>query len=77
MTGGTSEAYKINQVLATAAQETHVAMGVGSQRIALEQPELAYTFQVRHLAPDILLFANIGAIQLNYGYGIDDCQACS
>jgi isopentenyl-diphosphate delta-isomerase len=74
MTGGTNEAYKINQVLATAAQETHVAMGVGSQRIALEQPELAGTFQVRHFAPDILLFANLGAIQLNYGYGVDDCQ---
>jgi isopentenyl-diphosphate delta-isomerase len=74
MTGGTSEANKINQVLATAAQETHVAMGVGSQRIALEHPELASTFEVRHNAPDILLFANIGAIQLNYGYGIEDCQ---
>jgi isopentenyl-diphosphate delta-isomerase len=74
MTGGTSEASIINQVLATAAQETHVAMGVGSQRIALEQPELAGTFQIRHLAPDILLLANIGAIQLNYGFGTADCQ---
>lgn len=74
MTGGTSEAFKINQILATAAQEVHVAMGVGSQRIALEHPELANTFQVRHVAPDILLFANLGAIQLNYGYGIEACQ---
>jgi isopentenyl-diphosphate delta-isomerase len=74
MTGGTSESYKINQVLATSAQETQVAMGVGSQRIALEQPKLAATFKIRHLAPDILLFANIGAIQLNYGYGIDACK---
>jgi isopentenyl-diphosphate delta-isomerase len=74
MTGGTQEAFSINQVLAIAAQETHVAMGVGSQRIALEHPELAYTFNIRQQAPDILLFANIGAIQLNYGYGIEDCQ---
>jgi isopentenyl-diphosphate delta-isomerase len=74
MSGGTKEASKINQILATAAQETNVSMGVGSQRIALEQPELADTFKVRHQAPDILLFANIGAIQLNYGYGIDECQ---
>jgi len=74
MTGGTNEAFKINQNLATAAQETHIAMGVGSQRIALEHPELAGTFQVRHVAPDILLFANLGAIQLNYGYGIEACQ---
>jgi isopentenyl-diphosphate delta-isomerase len=74
MTGGTRESYEINQVLAEAAQETQIAMGVGSQRIALEHPELAYTFKVRNHAPDILLFANIGAIQLNYGYGINDCQ---
>lgn len=74
MTGGTKTAHKINQILATSAQETHIAMAVGSQRIALEQPALAETFQVRHVAPDILLFANIGAIQLNYGYGIDDCK---
>jgi len=74
MTGGTNEAFSINQNLAIAAQETHVAMGVGSQRIALEHPKLARTFQVRHIAADILLFANIGAIQLNYGYGIEACQ---
>jgi isopentenyl-diphosphate delta-isomerase len=74
MTGGTCEAVRINQVLAKAAQETRVAMGVGSQRIALENPDLANTFQVRRHAPDILLFANLGAIQLNYGYGIEACQ---
>jgi isopentenyl-diphosphate delta-isomerase len=48
-------------------------MGVGSQRIALEQPELAPTFAVRSLAPDILLLANLGAVQLNYGCGLEDC----
>lgn len=74
MTGGTDEATRINQILATAAQETRVAMGVGSQRIAIEQPDLAKSFQIRSYAPDILLFANLGAIQLNYGYGIDECQ---
>jgi isopentenyl-diphosphate Delta-isomerase len=74
MTGGTAEATSINHTLAEAAQETRIAMGVGSQRAALEQPELADTFKVRHLAPDVLLFANLGAVQLNYGYGIDHCQ---
>ena len=49
-------------------------MGVGSQRAALEDPEQAKTFQVRRVAPDILLFANLGAVQLNYGYGIDQCR---
>lgn len=74
MTGGTSAAGKLNRVLATAAQESHIAMGVGSQRIALEQPDLSDTFDVRKLAPDILLFANLGAIQLNYDYGIEACR---
>ncbi len=74
MTGGTPEAGAINQILATAAQETGIAMGLGSQRAALEHPELAATFQVRQTAPDVLLFANLGAVQLNYGYGIEHCQ---
>ena len=74
MTGGTEEAGKINRVLATAAQETGVAMGLGSQRAALEQPNIENTFKVRKEAPDVLLFANLGAIQLNYGYGVEECQ---
>ena len=74
MTGGTPEAAAINRTLATAAQETGIAMGLGSQRAAVDHPEMASTFQVRQEAPDILLFANLGAVQLNYGYGLDECQ---
>jgi isopentenyl-diphosphate delta-isomerase len=74
MTGGASEAHKINLTLAKSAQYTGIAMGLGSQRAAIEQPELAPTFQVRRVAPDVLLFANLGAIQLNYGYGIEECK---
>ena len=74
MTGGTAEAETINLRLAEAAQEMKVAMGVGSQRAAIEHPEQARTFQVRRVAPDILLFANLGAVQLNYGYTIDHCR---
>jgi isopentenyl-diphosphate Delta-isomerase len=74
MTGGTSEAETLNQTLAAAAQETGIAMGVGSQRAAIEHPDLINTFRVRQVAPNILLFANLGAIQLNYRYGIDECQ---
>jgi isopentenyl-diphosphate delta-isomerase len=74
MTGGTQDAANINQTLAKAAQVTGVAMGVGSQRAGLEHPELAHTYRVRHLAPDVLLFANLGAVQLNYGYGIEECR---
>ena len=74
MTGGTEKAFQINSRLAQAAQETHIAIGLGSQRAAIEKPELRRTFQVRGLAPDVLLFANLGAVQLNYGYGIDQCR---
>ena len=73
MTGGTQQAKEINYRLAEAAQEYKLVMGVGSQRVAIEKPDVADTFQVRKIAPDILLLANIGAVQLNYRYGIAEC----
>jgi isopentenyl-diphosphate delta-isomerase len=72
MTGGTSEAQRINYHLAEGAQAAGIAMGLGSLRAAIETPGLADTFRVRHLAPDILLFANLGAAQLNAGFGLDE-----
>ncbi len=74
MTGGTAEAGRINRNLAEAAQETGVGMGLGSQRAAIEDPALAETFNIRDFAPDVLLFANLGAVQLNYGYGPAEAQ---
>ena len=74
MTGGTAEAQRINLHLAEGAQTAGIAMGLGSLRAALEAPHLADTFRVRHLAPDILLFANLGAAQLNTGFGSDECR---
>jgi len=74
MTGGTPEAKTINRTLAYAAQVTGVAMGIGSQRAGIDNPILSDTFRVRQVAPDILLFGNLGAVQLNYGYGIEQCQ---
>ena len=73
MTGGTEQAGIINTRLAAVAQHYKIAMGVGSQRVAVEKPQVASTFAVRSLAPDILLFANLGAVQLNYSYGLDQC----
>ncbi|MCJ7511465.1 MAG: type 2 isopentenyl-diphosphate Delta-isomerase [Anaerolineales bacterium] len=74
MTGGTAQARRINRTLAEAAQLHGAALGIGSQRAALEAPALADTFQVREVAPDILLLANLGAVQLNYGYDADHCR---
>jgi isopentenyl-diphosphate delta-isomerase len=75
MTGGTAQAQAINRNLAEAAQARRLAMGLGSQRAGLERgDETAKTFRVRSVAPDILLFANLGAVQLNYGYSVEQCR---
>jgi isopentenyl-diphosphate delta-isomerase len=74
MTGGTEAARMINRRLAQAAATMGVAMGVGSQRAALEEPQWADTYRVRDSAPDVLLLANLGAVQLNTSYSIDHCQ---
>ena len=74
MTGGTEKAQVINRNLAQAAQSLGLAFGLGSQRAAVEDPDLASTYSVREVAPDIPVIANLGAIQLNYGYGLDQCQ---
>jgi len=73
MTGGSRRGADVNRSLATVAQDAGIAMGVGSQRRMLQDPDLAWTYQVRDMAPDILLLANIGAVQLNYGVTAQQC----
>lgn len=73
MVGGVKQAQRMNRHLAEAAQEAGIAMGLGSLRCAFEDPSCISSFDVRDVAPDIPLFANLGAVQLNYGYGPDEC----
>jgi isopentenyl-diphosphate delta-isomerase len=73
MTGGTALAGKLNLTLAEVAQTFGLAMGLGSFRAALDHPESIETYKIRGVAPDILLFANLGAVQLNYGYTKEHC----
>ncbi|MGB4595017.1 MAG: type 2 isopentenyl-diphosphate Delta-isomerase [Anaerolineaceae bacterium] len=75
MTGGVAHAHQLNEVLARAAEELHLAMGLGSQRAALMHPDTQDSFKIRRWAPTALLFANLGAVQLNYNFGIAECQA--
>ncbi len=74
MTGGTPQAGLVNRRLAEAVQAKGLAMGVGSQRAALEESAAEDSFSVRKHAPDALVFANLGAVQLNYGYTVEHCR---
>jgi isopentenyl-diphosphate delta-isomerase len=74
MTGGIEDGWIINQRLARAAEAFGCAIGVGSQRAALDDPARARYFEMRDAAPTVPIFANIGAVQLNYGYGPDECR---
>lgn len=65
MTGGHPQAEGLNALLGAAAQRHGLAIGVGSQRAALLDASLAYTYEaVRRAAPDVMVIANIGAAQL-------------
>jgi isopentenyl-diphosphate delta-isomerase len=74
MTGGTPEATAINRRLAKVAAHYGLAMGLGSGRVLLESPETIDSFDVRAEAPEALLFANLGAVQLNKGYELAHCR---
>jgi len=73
MTGGSPRGESINLTLARLAEIKGLAMGVGSQRVALENRD-RQLFNLRKSAPSALLFANMGAVQLNYGVTADDCM---
>jgi isopentenyl-diphosphate delta-isomerase len=65
MTGGHPAASAINACLARAAEKFGLAMGVGSQRAAIRNPQLTTTYRVaREHGPSILLIGNLGAAQL-------------
>lgn len=72
MTGGSEHGRIINMNLAKAAEACGVALGIGSQRIGLEKQDAKDTFTLtRTHAPSACIIANMGAVQLNYGHGID------
>ncbi|HSK24882.1 MAG TPA: type 2 isopentenyl-diphosphate Delta-isomerase [Egicoccus sp.] len=74
MTGGEERGGRINRALAEAAQRRGVGFMLGSQRIMLERPEARASFQVRDLAPDVLLVGNLGLAQFVAGYGTAEAE---
>ncbi|MDR2681733.1 MAG: type 2 isopentenyl-diphosphate Delta-isomerase [Holosporaceae bacterium] len=74
ITGGGGISGKINMALAGVANDFNIGFSVGSQRCVIDDARLKKSFLVRSFAPNILLLANLGAAQLNYGYSIDECR---
>ena len=74
MTGGTEKGDQINIRLARAAEYFGIPMGVGSQRIGIQTKDEQVGIRLREYAPNIPLYANLGAVQLNYGLGLSGCQ---
>ncbi|WP_100012193.1 type 2 isopentenyl-diphosphate Delta-isomerase [Lentibacillus sediminis] len=74
MTGGSELATTINQNLALAAEEKRWAVALGSTRALLESSAHEDSFLIRKQAPTVPLIANLGVVQLNYGYGADEAR---
>jgi isopentenyl-diphosphate Delta-isomerase len=74
MTGGTDASGQINRNLAYAAAKYKIPMGLGSQRIMLEKPESKDSFDIKKIMGDTPILANLGAVQLNYGISLKDCE---
>jgi isopentenyl-diphosphate delta-isomerase len=75
MTGGPELAVTINHNLAIACEELQIPLAVGSQRVAIEGDDLGgLGKELRQLAPRIPILANIGAAQLNTGFGLAEAQ---
>ncbi len=64
MTGGPDEAREINRGIAKVCDGLGIAFGVGSQRIADRHAPAQASFEVRDVAPDVVLFANLGINQV-------------
>lgn len=77
MTGGVERGQEINEILACAAQKFSIPMGLGSQKILLQDPSLRPLFDVRKRAPKVFLIGNMGAVSLNYGVSVEQLKKLS
>ena len=74
MTGGVAQASVINERLARAATMHNIPMGVGSQRLALEDAEHAAIFRLKDKFPKLFLIGNLGIGQLQAANYLELCE---
>ncbi|GKV65812.1 MULTISPECIES: type 2 isopentenyl-diphosphate Delta-isomerase [unclassified Sporosarcina] len=74
MTGGANFAESINRNLALAAEQKGWALALGSTRALIESEAYRPSFDLRKYAPTIPIIANLGAVQLNYGFTERECR---
>lgn len=75
MTGGPERSLGINRNLARAAEAIGLPIAVGSQRVMFRHPEATESFRVvRELAPHVPVYGNLGAVQLNFGFGPEEVR---
>ncbi len=63
MTGGNPRAEEVNRQLAELAEERGYALGLGSQRAMHKNRAVGRSYQVRDVAPNIVLLGNVGVVQ--------------
>ncbi len=76
MTGGYPEAEKINKKLASICNEVGIPMGVGSQRAMIKNKNMIPTYDVKKHFEDLFLVGNLGLVQFNYDFGINEYNEC-
>ncbi|KAK7198406.1 isopentenyl-diphosphate delta-isomerase (type II) [Novymonas esmeraldas] len=69
MTGGEAHGRTINENLAKACEAEKIPFGLGSMRIVNRYASAVHTFNVKEFCPSVPMLANIGLVQLNYGFG--------
>jgi isopentenyl-diphosphate delta-isomerase len=74
MTGGVAKGHEINRRLAQMACAQKIPMGIGSQRVALENPACRSVFQLKNEYPSLFLIGNLGVAQLLHPKGVAWCQ---
>ena len=73
MIENSSQTIKINRGLSELAGDYRLGFVVSNQKTDVKNKKTPKS-NIRKIAPHILLFANLSAVDLNYGIGLDECK---